>query len=141
LEPVPHICVPQRCDPVFLDAPGAVCGNRWRGRLCRIVCTEESASAAADAAAIGGANELYLAGAELRQVQEVANSIAQRVLAGSQAVKIETSVPPGQDEVTVQIKQDSASVLTAAFGVFDTVLQVHATARVVGGGRLCGGWS
>lgn len=92
---------------------------------------------AADAAALGGANELYLAGAEVRQVQEVANSIARRALAGRGDAKIETSLPPSKDEVTVQIKQDSSGVLTAAFGVFDTTLAVRATARVVGGGRLC----
>ncbi len=92
---------------------------------------------AADAAALGSAKELYLAGADVTRIGAAAEAIARSTLGNGTNAAISTAMPPTNDEVTVTIRQDADSVLGAAFGYFDTDLQVTATARVVGGGRLC----
>lgn len=93
--------------------------------------------AAADAAALGSARELYLADANDSRIASVADSIVTATLNRMDGISVKTDVPSDDDRVIVNVHSEASSSLLASVGFIETPISVSATARIVGGGRLC----
>lgn len=124
--------------PVLLTAVGiTVDYTAWTRQKAKL-------QGIADATAIAAARELYMANADLGQVNDVATVFANAQLLGDtrngplsvSAVVDDSSGEPAAS-VRVDVAQERTSYFTAMLGQEFGPLGVTAVARVMGGGRLC----
>lgn len=118
--------------PFLLAGAGlALDVNAWMGQ-------KKDLQGIADAAAIAGARELYLANASASQIRSVAEATASanRNAAGK---PIAVTAKLGQDGASVEVKatQTGQSYFADIFMGGPPTISANATARAMGGGRIC----
>jgi len=122
--------------PVVLGIAGvAVDYSTW-------LLQEKRLQAAADAAALAAARELYMAKIDGKRVQAIATSVAKAQLAdksgpSGQAISLYTEIVDRGSGVHVEIKQKNAVQMAVLTGVLPSGIGVRARANIAGGGRIC----
>lgn len=119
---------------LFAVAGFAVDYAGWAGQARKL-------QAAADAAALASAREMYLADATLERVEQVAQAIARAQFretgTAKGSIQVSTSVDEERGAVRVTVNQGRNSYFTKALVTQFPDLSADAVARAFGGGRLC----
>ena len=102
----------------------------------RLLNHKSKLQTAADAAAIAGANEMYIAQADGSRVEAVVKSIVDAKFDSSD-VTAETKSDYRNGTVNVTLSETVALAFAGVLGVSESAVAVTAEAKVVGSGRIC----
>ncbi len=118
--------------PMLLAGAGlALDLNAWMGQ-------KKNLQGIADAAAIAGARELYLANASASQITAVAEATAKANRdAGGKPISVSAKLGQDGGSVEVNATQPGQSYFADLFMGGPPTISVSATARAAGGGRVC----
>lgn len=92
---------------------------------------------AADAAAIAGANEMYIAQADASRIKSVAKSVAEATLDSGTPFDIQSKSDRKDGVVKVAMAQSVDLAFAEILGLSTSTVAVEAEAKVVGSGRIC----
>lgn len=105
--------------------------------LVQLTRAKSGLQAATDNAAIAAANELYLSNVSANRVQAIAASFIKASPQGGPNAQVKSEVIDNKTAVRVVAHLAKSDSIFASMGGFDAGTTVTATARVVGGGRIC----
>jgi len=106
----------------------------------KLLSVRQDMQAAADAAALAAARELYVMKGSDAHVRAVAESMVASTLAVDDAInsyKTDAKIDRNRDTVTTNITSKPQVYFSSLVGVSDPTVSVNATAQILGSGRIC----